>query len=103
MNAFTSSKIAPDPVRKIVSLVAMKQHFGTSVVVFLLGASFLTAGIASAQEGEWKILAHMPDGRQELATAVLNGKIFAIGGLDETQPIGRPTNTVNIYNVATDT
>jgi len=101
MNAFTSSNIAPDPVRKISSLVAMKQLFDTSVVLFFLGASFLTTGIASAQEGEWKILAHMPDGRQELATAILNGKMYAIAGLDETQPVGQPTNTVNIYNVAT--
>ena len=61
---------------------------------------FLAAGIARAQEGEWKILAHMPDGRQELATAVLNGKIYAIGGLDE-RPLA--TDTVNIYNPATDT
>lgn len=103
MIAFTSSEIVPNPVRKISSLVAMKQLGGTSLALCLIMASLLTTGIARAQEGEWKILAHMPDGRQELATAVLNGKVFAIGGLDETQPIGRPTNTVNIYNVATDT
>src|SRR5687768_15631862 len=92
MNAFTSSKIAPAPVRKISSLVAMKG--------FLLIVPFLTVGIAIAQEGEWKILAHMPDGRQELATSVLNGKIYAIGGLDE-RPLA--TDTVNVYNPATNT
>src|SRR5687768_14015002 len=92
MNAFTSSKIAPAPVRKISSLVAMKG--------FLLIVPFLTVGIAIAQEGEWKVLAHMPDGRQELATSVLNGKIYAIGGLDE-RPLA--TTTVNVYNPATNT
>ena len=103
MNAFASSKIALDSVREIWSLVVVKQFSATAIALLLLSASFLTAGIATAQEGEWKILAHMPDGRQELATAVLNGKIFAIAGLDETQPVGQPTNTVNIYNPATNT
>jgi N-acetylneuraminic acid mutarotase len=75
----------------------MKGFFG---VLFI---SLCAATIGKAQEGEWRELAHMPDGRQELATAVLNGKVYAIGGLDETQPVGQATNTVNVYNPATNT
>ncbi len=41
----------------------------------------------------------MPTARQELATAVLNGKIYVIGGYDSE---GRSTSIVEVYNPATD-
>ena len=42
----------------------------------------------------------MPQRRQELATGVLNGKVYVIGGYDEN---GNSTATVQIYNPTTDT
>jgi N-acetylneuraminic acid mutarotase len=51
-----------------------------------------------AGSGEWQTLAPMPSARQELATAVLNGKIYVIAGFDSG---GASTNTVEVYNPAT--
>ena len=42
----------------------------------------------------------MPVFRQELATAVLDGKVYVLGGYDENR---RSTATVEVYNPATDT
>ena len=42
----------------------------------------------------------MPSDRQELATAVLNGEIYVIGGLNEN---GVSTNNVEVYNPANNT
>ncbi|MEY2529242.1 MAG: hypothetical protein QOJ05_1332, partial [Verrucomicrobiota bacterium] len=44
--------------------------------------SFVFAGASSGQsgDGEWFNLAYMPSERQELATAVLGGKIYTIAG-----------------------
>lgn len=50
--------------------------------------------------GEWVTLAPMPSERQEVAAALFNGKIYVIAGYDA----GRvPTNTVDVYNPATNT
>ncbi|HVF72562.1 MAG TPA: kelch repeat-containing protein [Chthoniobacterales bacterium] len=69
---------------------------------FLAGliSSFLFAAEASGQTGggEWKVLSDMPTPRQELATAVLNGKIYTLGGYDADV---RATKTVEVYNPAT--
>ncbi|MFN2476536.1 MAG: Kelch repeat-containing protein [Chthoniobacterales bacterium] len=74
-----------------------------------LSARFLTAAcilVCSASRahgqgttGSWRSLAPLPTARQELATAVLNGKIYVIGGYDENR---RSTTTVDDYNPATD-
>jgi N-acetylneuraminic acid mutarotase len=53
---------------------------------------------AKAGGGEWQTLAPMPTARQELSTAVLNGKIYVIAGFDSA---GASTNTVEVYNPAT--
>jgi len=50
--------------------------------------------------GIWQDLAQMPTARQELATAVLNGKIYVIGGYDKE---GNSTDTVEVYNPSTNT
>ncbi len=49
-------------------------------------------------DGTWYDLPNMPSRRQEVATAVLNGEIFVIGGLNQN---GQPTNTVEVYNPKT--
>jgi N-acetylneuraminic acid mutarotase len=51
-----------------------------------------------AGAGEWQTLAPMPSARQELATAVLNGKIYVIAGFDSG---GASTTTVEVYNPVT--
>jgi N-acetylneuraminic acid mutarotase len=58
------------------------------------------SGKAQTEGGSWQTLAPMPLARQELATAVLNGKIYVIAGYDG---IGRSTNNVQVYNPATNT
>lgn len=69
----------------------------------LLITWFLTAGSgAQTGGGEWVTLKYMPSERQELATAVLNGKIYVIAGYRDMNP-PRSTTTVDVYNPATDT
>jgi N-acetylneuraminic acid mutarotase len=58
------------------------------------------SGAAAQAGGTWQTLAPMPTARQELATAALNGKIYAIGGYDSS---GTPTNVVEVYDTATNT
>ena len=58
------------------------------------------SGAAAQVGGIWQTLAPMPTARQELATAVLNGKIYAIGGYDSS---GTPTNIVEVYDPTTNT
>jgi Kelch motif len=59
-------------------------------------ASFALVVSAHAQSGGlWQSLAPMPTKRQELATAVLNGRIYVIGGYDID---GNSTATVEVYD-----
>jgi N-acetylneuraminic acid mutarotase len=51
-------------------------------------------------QGSWQNLAPLPTARQELATAVLDGKIYVIGGYDQNIA---STSTVEVYNPATNT
>src|SRR5438105_7002063 len=62
----------------------------------------LLAAVSEAQTGggEWQSFTFMPSERQELATAVLNGKIYVIAGLNAQRS---STDTVDVYNPATDT
>lgn len=67
----------------------------------VLFISLLATGMGYAEvAGEWKTLAHMPTSRQELATAVLNGKVYSIAGLAGNF-FG--TDNVDVYNPATNT
>jgi N-acetylneuraminic acid mutarotase len=73
----------------------------------MLCALALACGGASSNQppaslpagGTWRSLSAMPAPRQELATAVLNGKIFVIAGFDGA---GQPTDSVFIYDPSTD-
>jgi len=66
---------------------------GLIILLELIGARGMQAG-----GGEWQTLAPMPSARQELSTAVLNGKIYVIAGFDSN---GASTDTVDVYNPAT--
>jgi N-acetylneuraminic acid mutarotase len=61
--------------------------------------TFVSAAAAQTG-GSWQSLAPMPTGRQELATAALNGKIYVIGGYDG---VPRSTNIVEVYDPGTNT
>ena len=50
--------------------------------------------------GSWQTLAPMPAARQEIATAVLNGLIYVIGGFDSA---GQSTSSVFVYNPQSNT
>jgi N-acetylneuraminic acid mutarotase len=67
--------------------------------LFGLLISLLFSGVSGGQTGggTWQALAPMPTARQELATAVLNGKIYVIAGFDSG---GASTSTVEVYNPA---
>lgn len=54
----------------------------TSCILTLFFWLTFVSGAAAQDGGIWQTLAPMPTARQELATAVLNGKIYAIGGYD---------------------
>ena len=72
----------------------------TSFILTLFFCVTFAGGAAAQVGGTWQTLAPMPTARQELATAALNGKIYAIGGYDNS---GTPTNIVEVYDPATDT
>lgn len=67
-------------------------------LIISLWLAVATSG--QAGEGTWQTLAPMPAARQELASAVLNGKIYVMAGYDEN---GNSTDSVFVYNPATDT
>jgi N-acetylneuraminic acid mutarotase len=74
---------------------AAMKTFSAGLLVLLLSSA---PSDGQTVGGEWQSLASMPSDRQELASAALNGKIYVIGGLD---PDGFPTDTVDVYNPAT--
>src|SRR5262249_61202759 len=68
-----------------------------SWIVSLVAAS---TGCIQACDGTWRELARMPSMRQEISTAVLDGKLFVIAGFDSS---GVSTDTVEVYDPDTDT
>ena len=72
----------------------------TSRILTLFACFTFVSGASAQDGGSWQTLAPMPTARQELATAALNGKIYAIGGYDSS---GTPTNIVEVYDPTTNT
>ena len=82
-------------------------------IITLLGILILSMNIctnynsAYAQEGNsqsltsspWTTGAPIPTPRSEIAGTALNGKVYIIGGFDET---GRSTTTVEVYDPIAD-
>ena len=69
--------------------------FISLTLIALLGVS----AIGTAQENTWAKKADMPTGRNGLSTAVVEGKIYAIGGWDGSQIL----STVETYDPVTGT
>src|SRR4051812_27447154 len=92
--------------RGLVALLAEAHDSISGMKPLLMGLVlwFALAAASNGQsDGEWSNLRNMPSERQELATAVLNGKIYAIAGYTGTDFDVRSTTTVEVYNPATDT
>jgi N-acetylneuraminic acid mutarotase len=77
----------------------MRQNFAVPVFGLLLWLIFASTG-RTQDGGTWQTRAPMPLSRQELATGVLNGKVYVIGGYDGN---GNSTATVQVYDPTTDT
>src|SRR5215510_6229909 len=76
----------------------MRQGFSAAIFSALLWIAFASTGRTQGG-GTWETRAPMPVKRQELATALLDGKVYVLGGYDEMR---RSTATVEVYNPATD-
>jgi N-acetylneuraminic acid mutarotase len=61
------------------------------------GSSPVSPG--NGNQGVWRTLAPMPAPRQELASAILDGLVYAIAGFD---PAGQSTDSVFVYHPSTD-
>lgn len=72
----------------------MQKNFCTPIFSLLIWLTLVSPGNGQ-NGGTWQTLAPMPSTRQELATAVLNGKIYVIGGYNAG---GGSTNTVEVYD-----
>lgn len=74
---------------------------------FFLSLTLLVAWAAPAREinqvnnrGEWRTLAPLPTARQEVSTAVLDGKLYVIAGFNSA---GGNTNNVDVYDPQSNT
>ena len=83
---------------EVVNHSTVRQNFPP---IFGLLFWLIIASTGQAQDGgTWETRAPMPQSRQELATSVLNGKVYVMGGFDVG---GNSTATVQVYDPATDT
>jgi len=67
---------------------------------FLLFLLFGAGNVHAQNRGSWQTLAPMPSMRQEVSTAVLNGKVYVIAGFFTN---GNSSNLVEVYDPASNT
>jgi N-acetylneuraminic acid mutarotase len=79
--------------------VTVRKDFSAPVFGLLLWIVFVSTG-KTQEGGTWELRAPMPVLRQELATGVLDGKVYVLGGYDENRS---STATVEVYNPTTNT
>src|SRR5262245_56138426 len=77
----------------------MRQNCSGSLFALVLWLIFVSNGWTQ-DSYTWELGAPMPVNRQELATGVLNEKVYVLGGYDERP---RSTATVEVYNPLTNT
>src|SRR5256886_3960934 len=77
----------------------VRQNFPAPIFGLLFWLIFVSTG-RTQNGGTWQTRAPMPVSRQELATGVLNGKVYVVGGYDAD---AHSTATVQVYNPTTDT
>jgi len=71
---------------------------GLSLLIFFAGT--FGATWQASNRGAWTTLAPVPSIRQEISTAVLDGKIYVIAGFNSS---GGNTNNVEVYDPQTNT
>jgi N-acetylneuraminic acid mutarotase len=96
-----SSALSPFGRRsRIMRRKEQPAHISLGSLVAMVGLLATgTFSVANAQ-GTWASRADMPTGRWEMATSVVDGRIYAVGGAG---PIYQALRTVEVYNPATDT
>ena len=72
----------------------VRTKFSAPIFGLLFWLIFVSSG-QTQNGGTWQTRAPMPVSRQELATGVLNGKVYVIGGYDGN---GNSTATVQVHN-----
>ena len=77
----------------------MRSNFSASVFGLFFSLTFVEIVLAQ-RGGTWELGAPMSVARQELATGMLDGKMYVIGGFDEN---GSSMATVQVYDRVTDT
>src|SRR5439155_1448475 len=77
----------------------VRQNFPAPIFGLLFWLIFVSTG-QTQNGGTWQTRAPMPVSRQELATGVLNDKVYVVGGYDAD---AHSTGTVQVYNPTTDT
>jgi len=77
----------------------VRGNLATPTLGLLFSLALVSIGSGQAG-GSWQTLRRMPSARQEISTAVLNGKIYVIAGFTSG---GASTDTVEVYDPATDT
>lgn len=81
------------------------------MLTFLIASVILVAPLSALSQGNWTEKTPMPTARYGLKVAVVEGKIYAIGGYDSLASLAGPTNPYNYtyagineeYNPTTDT
>jgi N-acetylneuraminic acid mutarotase len=73
-----------------------------NLISFLLALTSGLASVSMAAELTWTQKANMPTPRWALATAMVDGKIYAIGGMT-SEPGSEVISTVEVYDPATNT
>ena len=70
-----------------------------SLIVLVIGTEVAEASTPGAAlgPGAWTMLPLLPSRRQEVGTAIIDGKIYVVGGFDGS---GRSVNTVERYDIA---
>ncbi len=72
----------------------MKQYT-ISLILATLIIAFTRDETQTGNRGAWSTLAPMPSARQEVSTAVLDGRVYVIAGYNTS---GASTDTVEVYN-----
>ena len=66
-----------------------------AIIILPFSISFLAFSLPASPENYWTIGTPISTARSEIAGAILNDKIYIVGGFDNT---GRSTSNVEVYN-----
>ncbi len=81
-----------------MSIESKKKHTKLFIALALISISVTSPGSAQPR---WRYKAEMPTSRRSFTASVVNGKIYAIGGLQSTGSNQDPIRTVDMYDPST--